>query len=66
MNMRVVQQVLSPGVQHTKEANLRAQMLRIGGDGANVSDAARNRISQTTVWFWNAMVAIRSGTVNTI
>ena len=34
MNVRMVQQVLSPGVQHTKEANLRAQMLRIGGDGA--------------------------------
>ena len=34
MNVRVVQQVLSPGVQHTEEADFRAQMLRIGGDGA--------------------------------
>jgi hypothetical protein len=24
----------------------------------NVSDAARNRISYTTVWFWNAMTSI--------
>ena len=34
MNVRVVQQVLPPGVQHAEEADLRAQMLRIGGDGA--------------------------------
>ncbi len=46
MNVRMVQQVLSPGVQHTEEADLCFQMLRIGGDGKrNVSDAARNRIS---------------------
>ena len=29
-----MQLVLSPGVQHTQEADLRAQMLRVGGDGA--------------------------------
>ena len=29
----MVQQTLSPGVQHTEEADLCAQMLRIGGDG---------------------------------
>ena len=34
MNVRMVQQVLSPGVQHAEEADLCAQMLRIGGDGA--------------------------------
>ena len=31
----------------------------------NVSDAARNRMSYTTVWFWNAMTSICAGTVNT-
>jgi hypothetical protein len=30
-----------------------------------VSDAARNRISYTTVWFWNAITSICAGTVNT-
>ena len=34
MNVRVVQQILPPGVQHTKKADLRAQMLGVGGDGA--------------------------------
>ena len=34
VKMRVVQQVLPPGVQHAEEADLRTQMLRIGGDGA--------------------------------
>jgi hypothetical protein len=32
--VRVVQQILSPGVQHTQEADLRAQMVWIGGDDA--------------------------------
>jgi hypothetical protein len=32
--MRMVQQVLPPGVQHSQEADLRPQMLRISGDGA--------------------------------
>ena len=45
MNVRVVQQVLSPGVQHTEEADFRAQMLRIGGDGAQRLQRRRNRIS---------------------
>ncbi len=34
MHVRVVQQVLPPGVQHAQEADLRAQMLWVGGDGA--------------------------------
>src|SRR5271167_1271614 len=33
MNMRMVQQILSPGVQHAEEADFRTEMLRIGGDG---------------------------------
>src|SRR5450755_19805 len=32
MDVRMVQQVLSPGVQHAQETDLRAQMLWIGGD----------------------------------
>ena len=32
--MRVVQQILSPAVQHAEETDLRAQMLWIGGDDA--------------------------------
>ena len=32
MNMWMVRQALSPGVQYTQKANLRAQMLWIGGD----------------------------------
>jgi hypothetical protein len=32
MDMRVVIEVLAPGVQNSGEANLRAQMSRIGGD----------------------------------
>jgi len=34
VQMRVVHQVLSPGVQHGQEADLRAQMLGVGGDAA--------------------------------
>jgi hypothetical protein len=34
VQMRVVHQVLIPRVQHGQEANLGAQMLRIGADGA--------------------------------
>jgi hypothetical protein len=33
MPMRVVQQVLTPGVKHGKKADARPQMLRIGSDG---------------------------------
>jgi hypothetical protein len=32
--MRMMMQVLAPGVEHSDEADLGAQMLRIGGDGA--------------------------------
>ena len=31
--MRVLHQILPPGVEHGQEADLRAQMLRISGDG---------------------------------
>ena len=34
MEMRMMHQGLSPRVQHGEEADLRAEMLRIGGDGA--------------------------------
>jgi hypothetical protein len=30
MDMRVVLEVLAPGVEHTEEANLRSEMLRVG------------------------------------
>src|SRR5262249_37523462 len=32
MNVRMKQQVLPPGMQNAEEADLRAKMLRIGGD----------------------------------
>ena len=34
MNVRMVRQILSPGVQHAQEADFRTQMLWIGGDDA--------------------------------
>ena len=34
MQMRMMKQVLAPGVQHGEEADLGAQVLGIGGDGA--------------------------------
>ena len=34
MQMRVMGQGLSPGVQHRQKADLRAEMLGVGGDGA--------------------------------
>lgn len=34
MQMRMMVQVLAPGVQHGEEANLGAEVLGIGGDGA--------------------------------
>ena len=33
MNVRMVGQRRAPGVQHGGEADARAQMLRVGGDG---------------------------------
>src|SRR5262249_18009322 len=32
VQMRMMHQVLTPGVQHGEETNLRAEMVRIGGD----------------------------------
>ena len=46
MQMRVMQQVLPPGVQHAQEADLRAQMLWIGGD---VAQRLRRRPEQDVV-----------------
>jgi hypothetical protein len=34
MQMRVEEQVLSPTVKHSEEADFRTQVLGIGGDGA--------------------------------
>ena len=34
MQMRMMKQVLAPGVQHGEEADLGAQVLGIGSDGA--------------------------------
>ena len=61
--MRVVQQILSPAVQHAEETDLRAQMLWIGGDDAQ---CLRRCPEQDVVDdFWNAMTSISWGTVNT-
>jgi len=46
VNVRVVQQILSPGVQHTQEADLRAQMVWIGGD---LTQRLRRRSEQDIV-----------------
>ena len=46
VNVRVVQQILSPGVQHTQEADLRAQMVWIGGD---LTQGVRRRPEQDIV-----------------
>ena len=32
MNVRMMLKILSPGVEHAEEADLRAEMLGIGGD----------------------------------
>ena len=64
MQVRVVREGLPPAVQHTEEANLRTQMLRVGGDGAQRLPRCRNRVVHP-VWFWNAMTSISAGTVNT-
>ena len=32
MDMRMVQKILSPSVEHTQEANLRTEMFRVGRD----------------------------------
>jgi hypothetical protein len=45
MNVRMVDQRLSPGVQHAQKADLRAQALRIGGDfQQRVGDAPEQQI----------------------
>jgi len=65
MQVRVVREGLPPTVQHTEEANLRTRCFGSAAMVRNVSDAARNRMSYITVWFWNAMTSISAGTVNT-
>ena len=66
VHMRVVHQVLPPGVQHGQEADLRAQMLRIGGDGAQ---CLRRRPEQDVVDHGLVLEGDRprspAGTVNT-
>ena len=44
-------QVLSPTVEHGEEADLRTQMLGIGGNGPRVSAVARKRIPRTSSLF---------------
>ena len=46
MHVRVVQQVLPPGVQHAQEADLRAEMLWVGGD---LAQRLRRRPEQDVV-----------------
>jgi hypothetical protein len=42
MHVRMMRHRRAPGVQHQRGADLRAQMLRIGGDGGSVSAATSN------------------------
>ena len=46
MNVRMVQEILSPRVQHTEKTDLRAEMLRVGGDPAQ---RLRRRTEQNIV-----------------
>ena len=62
MQMRMMEQVLAPGVQHGEEADLGAQMLRIGGDGAQGLGGRLGRgCRRPRALFWEAMAAIVSG-----
>ena len=66
MDVRMVQQVLTPSVQHGDKTDLGAEMTRIGGDRASAS-----RPPPGTGWrrplalFWNAISAAAAGTVKT-
>ncbi len=45
VDMRMMGQRRAPGVEHSGEADARAQMLRVGGDGVSVSAAVLNNRS---------------------
>jgi ABC-type arginine/histidine transport system permease subunit len=52
-------------VEYGNEADLGAEMTRIGGDCAQVSVAALNRMAYTAALFWKAILAASAGRVKT-
>jgi hypothetical protein len=65
MNMRVVGERRSPGVEDGREADPGAEVLRAAAIIRSVSAAVRNSRSYTTALFWNAIAAIGAGRVKT-
>lgn len=67
MQMGMVDECLTPRVEHREEPDLGAQMLRIGGDSLEGlgGGAKQDRVLYTGDLFCAAIAAIVSGTVNT-
>ena len=65
MNMRMMAQVLPPGVEHCDEAGLGAEMLRIGGDRAHRLGRGAEQDCVNRRLFWKAISATGAGRVNT-
>jgi len=64
MQMGVMEKILAPGVEHREEADLRAQMLGVGRDGAQrIADLPEQNVNLLLVL--QAIVATGSGTVKT-
>ena len=64
--MRMMVQVLPPGVQHGDEPDLGAEMLGIGGDGAQrLGRRLETGWRRPRALFWKAISAIGAGTVKT-
>ena len=55
----------APGVQHGGEADARAEMLRVGGDGGQRLGGGPEQEVVDDGLFWNAMAPIAAGRVKT-
>jgi hypothetical protein len=65
MQMRMVLQCLSPGVQQGDCADLCAEMLGVSGDVAHCIGRSSEQDSVDRALFWNAISAAGAGKVKT-
>ena len=65
MHMGMMQQILTPGVEHSQEADRRAEMVVSAATSRSVAALARKSRSYTIVLFWSASHESSCGSVKT-
>jgi hypothetical protein len=65
MDVRMVMEVLPPGMQHCDDTELGTEVLGSAAMVRSVSAAARHRMAYTTALFWSAISATDDGTMKT-